>query len=198
MTKRSRSAGLWTYRREGGVAPPPPPPIFIAPPSIAPTSYILYVGDARGTIIGEMAGALESVTWAADGYGMASLVLPLSAALRYGPLLEFGNRALIEFSNGLAPWGGVVDVPRETTLGQMRVQMYEAGYLLTQLLTEAQALYLGSEARPAGSVLADLARRAGLDVGIVEVIGTEAAPVEAEFHYDSLAAAADKLRGLDA
>lgn len=192
------SAGFWTYRRTGSPALPAPPPVFIAPSSLTPASYILYVADASGTIIGEMAGSLESVSWATDGYGMATLILPLSAALAYGPLLEFGNQVLIEFTGGLPLWGGFIDVPRETTLGRMRLQMYEAGYLLTERLTEAQAVYLGSEARPATVIMADLARQAALGVGIEIVTREEAAPVEAEFHYDTLATAAERLRGLDA
>ena len=192
------SAGFWTYRRAGSPALPAPPPVFIAPSSLTPASYILYVADASGTIIGEMAGSLESVSWATDGYGMATLILPLSAALAYGPLLEFGNRVCIEFSNGLQPWGGVIDVPRETTLGRMRLQMYEAGYLMNHLLTDAQEVYLGSEARPAPAILVDLVSKSGLGVGLELAAREDGVPVEAEFHYDTLATAADKLRSLDA
>lgn len=194
------STGFWSYRRAGGGPTiEPPPPVFVAAAAALDTiSYVLYVGRADGTIIGEMAGALENVGWATDGYGMASLILPLDAALRYGPLLEFGNRVLVEFSGGLPPWGGVIDVPRETTLGQMRVQMYEAGYLMTQRLIGAQAVYLGSEARPAGAILLDLAAQAALPVETGLVASEEGPPVEAEFHYDNLAVAAERLRSLDA
>jgi hypothetical protein len=165
---------------------------------LSPTAYILYVANARGQVIGEMAGMLEAVSWTTDGYGMATLVLPLSAALTYGPLLEFGNRVVIEFSNGLPPWGGVIDVPRETTLGQLRVQMYEAAYTFNWRLTQRNALYLESDARPAAAVLVDLVRWAGLDVAIYEAAGQgDGAAVEVEFHYETLSAAADKLRGLD-
>jgi hypothetical protein len=155
------------------------------------------VGDRRGVVRGELSGLLENVTWGTDGYGMATLILSLPAALANGALLEFGNRAKIEFSNGLPPWGGVIDVPRETTLGQMRVQMYEAGYMLNWLLTEAQALYLEGDARPAAEILADLVTRSGLDMVFDGTAAGGGEPVEAEFHYETLAAAADKLRGLD-
>lgn len=193
------STGFWNYRR-GGAGPPiaPPPSVFNPPAALPRITYVIYVGRADGTVIGELAGALESVAWATDGYGMATLILPARAELpdAYGPLLEFGNRVCIEFTGGLPPWGGVIDVPRETTLGQTRVQMYEGGYLLTQVLTPGQALYIGSEARPAGAILRDLVGTAALGFGLSE-IGEEGAPVEAEFHYDTVAAAADKLRSLD-
>ena len=191
------ATGLWTYRR-GGTAPAPPPSVYNPPATLPVIDYIVYVADPNGTIVGEMAGALESVAWATDGYGMATLILPLGAALAYGPLLEPGNRVVIEFSGGLPLWGGVIDMPRETTLGRMRLQMYEAAYLMTQRLTEAQAVYVGSEARPAAVILADLVERAELGVGIEIVTREEAAPVETEFHYDTLATAAERLRGLDA
>lgn len=194
-----RATGLWVYKRaDGGEPSPPPPPIYVAPPSLSPVFYVIYVARQDGVIIGELAGQLESVAWATDGYGMAPLVMPLGAALRSGALLEFGGRVGIEFSNGLAPWGGVVDVPRETSLGVARSQFYEAVYMLNWLLTGPNDLYIGSEAAPAADILVDLVARAGLDVTIDATAAVGGEPVEVEFHYETLAQAADKLRGMDA
>ena len=193
------SSGFWTQRRAGGGPTiEPPPPVFVAPAALPPVAYVIYVARQDGVIIGELAGALESVAWGTDGYGMASLLLPLRSALLYGALLEFGNRVVIEFSNGLSPWAGVVDVPRETTVGTVRVQLYEAAYTLNWLLTEANALYLDSGARPAADTLVDLAAQAGLDVAFETTAAVGGEMVEAEFHYETLAQAAEKLRGMDA
>ena len=192
-----RATGFWNYRR-GGSSPPAPPPVFVAAPSLSPVSYVVYVGDRGGTIIGELAGMLESVSWATDGYGMASLVMPLQDALRAGPLLGFGNRVFIEFSNGLAPWGGVVDAPRETTLGQMRLQFYEAAYLLNWRLTPRMAVYTGSEARPAADVLLDLVRPSGLALSYDFAAAEGGAVGDVEFHYDTLAVAGQRLRDVGA
>ncbi len=191
------AAGLWIGRRAGGGATPPaPPPVYIAPPSLSPSSYVVYVGNQSGLVIGELAGALESVTWAVDGYGTAALILPTDAPA-YQHLLAYGNRVFIDFSNGLPPWGGVIDVPRETTLGQTRVQMYEATYLLGWDWTGPQS-YTAERQRPAGAVLADLVGRSMLDieVGALGDDAGEAVPVE--FDNESLLSAAEKLRGLDA
>ncbi len=195
-----RSTGLWSYRRPvgGGGTPPPPPFVFVAPPLLPPVEYVLYVADRTGTVIGELVGALGAVTWSSDGYGMSSLALSPASAARYGSLLDFGRRAQIEFSGGLAPWGGFIDVPRETTRGLVTAHLYEAGYALNWLLTGPQDLYLESEARPAAEILADLVRRSGMDIGLDVTLAGGGPPVEAEFHYETLAAAAEKLRGLDA
>ncbi len=193
-----RSAGFWTYRRGGETPFVAPPPIYVAQPSLSPVSYVVYVGNRRGTIIGELAGQLDTPTWATDGYGMAAMTLPLQAAMAAGPLLEFGNRIYIEFSNGLAPWGGVLDVPREVTLGQIRLQFYEAAYMLNWRLTPRMAMYTGSEARPAADVLLDLVEPTGLIVGYDLTAAAGGESVDVEFHLDSLSTAAQKLRDVDA
>jgi hypothetical protein len=193
-----RFTGFWQQRRQGSegtfVAPPP---VFLARPLLQPIDYVVYIGDRRGTVIGELAGHLESVTWSTDGYGMASMILPLRDAFAAGPLLEFGNRVYIELSGGLQPWGGVVDVPRETTLGQMRLQFYEAAYTLNWRLTPRMAMYSGSEAAPAASILADLVGRADLVAGIDISAAAGGQPVDVEFHLDTLATAGQRLRDVD-
>ena len=76
-----RFTGFWQQRAKDGeetfVAPPP---VFLARPLLQPIDYVVYIGDRRGTVIGELAGHLESVTWSTDGYGMASMILPLRDA----------------------------------------------------------------------------------------------------------------------
>lgn len=192
-----RSTGLWVYRRGAGAPTPPPAAAFVVAPELRPIRYVCYVGDASGRLIGEFAGALESVAWVVDGYGMAAMILSLQAAVAVAGLLEFGNRVLIEFDNGMQPWGGVVDVPRETTRATVRVQLYEAGYLLGWRLTPAVASYMGEQARPAADILGDLVRRSGLDIEVALPAGEPGRPVEVEFGYQKLAAAAETLRGLD-
>lgn len=198
MAKRS-AAGLWVGRHSGdtggGGTPAAPPPIYVAPPSLDPGSYVVYVGDREGVIIGELAGALESVVWAADGYGTAALVLPTDAP-SYAHLLQYGNRALIDFSNGLPLWGGVIDPPRETRLGQTRVQLYEAAYTLSWDWTGEAAAYAGDRLYPAAQVLAGLVRDSHLDIAI-DPLAADGERVSVQFNNESLLSAAEKLRGLE-
>jgi hypothetical protein len=112
----ARSSGLWVYKQSSGggwPAQPPPPAVYTRPPLVPMTQYVAYVADRRGVILGELQGALESVSWKADGYGTAAMILAPAAARVVAPLLEYGNRVLIEFDNGLPAWGGVIDPPRE-------------------------------------------------------------------------------------
>lgn len=195
----ARSAGgLWIGRRAGGGGEtlPTVPPVYIAPPSLSPSSYVVYVGNRSGLVIGELSGALESVTWAVDGYGTAAMILPTDAP-DYQHLLAYGNRVFIDFSNGLPPWGGVIDVPRETTLGQTRVQMYEATYLLGWDWTEPLS-YTAERQLPVGAVLADLVGRSSLDIEVGPLDDDTGEAAAVEFDNESLLAAAEKLRGLDA
>lgn len=196
---RRTAAGLWIGRRagEGGSGTPAaPPPIYIAPPSLEPWSYVVTVADHRGLVIGELAGALESVTWAVDGYGTAALILPTDAPA-YQHLLAYGNRVFIDFSNGLPPWGGVIDVPRETTLGQTRVQLYEATYLLGWDWVGPTS-YTVDRTAAVGVVLAELVRESMLDIDAAAPASSTGEVVPVEFDNESLLAAAAKLRGLDA
>lgn len=192
-----RSTGLWTYRRAGG-ATPPPPATFVPAAGRRPVGYVCYVADASGLFIGELHGELEAVTWAADGYGMASMTLPPTSLLVPAPLLEFGNRVLIEFDNGMTPWGGLIDVPRESRTGSVRVQFYEAGYLFNWRLTAAEAVYADDRTRPAAEILGELVVDGGLDMEVATAAGERGEHVEVTFYYETLSSAADTLRGLDA
>lgn len=193
-----RSGGLWIVNRTEGGDPPyvPPPFTLVTEPELRPAQYVVYVADHEGTLIGELQGALEAVAWRVDGYGTASMVLAPETAADAPWLLEFGNRVLIEFDNGLPPWGGVIDPPREMTTAQARVQMYEAAYMLSWRLTGRQASY---SATAAEAVIADLVRDA--DVGIEAEGSTRPGgggePVSVSFTYETALAAVGRTRDLD-
>ena len=197
MTRRSN--GLWVYNRpDGGAQPAPPPAVFHDPTRLSSADYVIYVADPTGQVIGELTGALESVTWAIDGYGMATIVIALPAVLASGRLLRFGNRVAIEFANGLPVWGGVIDVPRETAAGSVRVQLYEAAYLLGWRLTGDNDTYLDADARPAANILVNLVGAAFRDMSFDVGAARGGPPVQTEFHYMTLKAAAEQLRSIDA
>ena len=193
-----RSTGLWSYPPAAGGSPPAPPPVLVVVGELRPVGYVCYVADASGEFIGELSGQLESVTWAADGYGMASMTLPSSVLLGSAALLEFGNRVLIEFDNGMAPWGGLIDVPRESSVSWVRAQFYEAGYLFNWRLTPPAVAFTGFGELPAARVLGRLVAQSGLDIDVAGPAGEPGDPVGVEFYYETLAAAASTLRGLDA
>ena len=195
----ARSSGLWAYKRNSGggwPAQPPPPAVYTRPPLVPMTQYVAYVADRRGVILGELQGALESVSWKADGYGTAAMILAPAAARVVAPLLEYGNRVLIEFDNGLPAWGGVIDPPREANTSQMRVQFYEAAYMLTWRVLE-RFVFGGATGRAATALVNIVA---AADVGIGTNYATAAAgPVyEGEYLQETALAMIDRVRGLDA
>ena len=191
-----RSGGFWIYNRTESGDPPYSPPAFTlaAPPLIAPAQYVVYVADHDGTIIGELQGALESVAWRVDGYGTAAMLLAPETVEDTPWLLEYGNRVLIEFDNGLELWGGVIDVPQELATGQVRVQMYQATFMLSWRLTPRHAAYSGYTA---GAVISDLVQGAavGIEAGAPRVSADE--PINATFVYEPVLTAVGKARDLD-
>ena len=193
-----RNGGLWLYNRTEGGDPPyvPPPFTLTVPAAIPPAQYTIYVGDHEGAIIGELQGALDSVAWRVDGYGTAALLLAPETVEDAPALIEFGNRVLIEFDNGLPPWGGVIDPPLEMATGQARLQLYQAAYMLTWRLTPRAASY---EALAAAAVIADLVAAAelGIDAGNTLPADEQDEPLSVSFTYETVAAAVGKARELD-
>lgn len=189
----SRGAGFWTYRR-GGATLPAPPFTFTAAPLVPFGEAVIRVGDATGRLIGQLFGRLEAVSWHADGYGAATLLLPPSALVDVPRLLEFGNRVRIDFTHGLQPWAGVIDPPREVADGVLRLQMYEPGYLLEQRLTPRRLEFYGN-AGPLGAAR-DLLKRT--DAGWrVEIAGDDAAGVTADFAFARVLDALLELRQVE-
>lgn len=158
---------------------------------------VVRVANPDGLLLGQLFGSLESVTWRADGYGTAALLLSAAVATESAYLLEVGNRVRVDFDNGLPPWGGLVDLPAETAGGVTRVQLYEAGSLLGQTLTPRSVLYDADNQAAAGSIMWGLLKRSPVALE-GRTPRSEGPVVSAAFVFETLLSAFAKLRDLDA
>jgi len=197
---RNRAAGLWVGRRATeGVEPPAPAFSMQIGRPFASTRYLITVADRDGRVIGELWGQLEGVNWRMDGYGQAALLAPPDLARDRPWLIEHGNRVLIEFENGLEPWGGVIDLPRETSAYSARVQMYQAAYVFNWRLLAQDAHYRGEWSNQAAHILRSLVYfRGDMNVYAEPISGEEGPTVDVTFgQEESVASAAGRLRDLD-
>lgn len=83
---------------------------FPAPAGVVVTALI---GDANGRVLAEIRPFIQSVAWRRSRPSKVQIDLARSDAGLVEAYLRFGNRLYLEFDNGLPPWGGVIDDPRE-------------------------------------------------------------------------------------
>lgn len=70
--------------------------------------------------------AIAYVAWRHNRTGQAQLALPYTDPNCNKNLLRYGNRALIQFGNGLPNFGGVIDVPMQQTNVGVSFAVYTA------------------------------------------------------------------------
>lgn len=137
-----------------------------------------------GEAVGEMRPHISEVTWRHNDFGRVKFSLATSVATK--KLLQFGNRMLIEFDNGLPNWGGVIDVPRDWRGGEVECTAYGGEYLLSLRRTD-RGRYFSSA--PVGTIAQKLVNEAnairdtGLTVGEVWPGGDLHSP---EYHFKNL------------
>lgn len=201
MARRS-GGGFWISEDgTGGAAPPSPPFTHVVPGLIKRGKAVIRIGDPQGRVIGQLFGRIDSVSSRADGYGGATILFPSAVLREYRGLLEFGNRLRIDFNNGLLPWVGVIDVPRELSGGMVRVQAYEPAYLLSQRLTRRAASFAADSGYDVQTVSRLLVQRLeGRPLDVFESRGGRApaaTPLAVEFSFETVLDALDALRDID-
>lgn len=193
-----RATGLWVYANDASVVVEPPGQTFVAQPVAAFSHYLVRVGRPDGFIIGELRGALEVVSWRTDGYGMATIAVPSSSILSAPELFQFGNMVRIDFDNGLRPWIGVMDPPREVLFNAVRVEMYEASYMFSWRLTPPQSSETSFEGATAATLVNELVRAAGLSFPMaMDSIHLGGPPVDIVFDREVVLAAIGRVQELD-
>jgi hypothetical protein len=100
--------------------------------------------DRRGARLAEIEPAWDLVSWRLNGVGMARFSLPYSDPKCTPDNLQFGNRLLVEFSNGLPDWGGVIDVPRRRDAYGVTITAYTGEQLLNWRVT-AKGRYFAAQ-----------------------------------------------------
>ena len=167
------------------VTPEGRPPVLLAPDAAgtAAAEVLVLVGDQGGRLLGELRCDLAGVAWKLNNYGQARLTMARADGTARPELLQFGNRMLIQFGNGLPDWGGVIDTPRQWSNGKIAVVAYSGEYLLTWRIT-GRGRYFNQVT--AGEIFRALLREAkpvGVDAGTVWMGGTLHSP---DYHLRGL------------
>lgn len=138
-------------------------------PAPAPLMRLL-VGDNTGNLLAEYRPQVNAVSWELSAPGQMSFVM--RAADVREEYLQFGNRVLLQFDNGLPDWGGVLTNSREWR-PDGSIEFAAAGLLeaMRWRLTPLTKSYTGT----ADEIIADLTSNVAnfvsgqLDKGTIEV-----------------------------
>jgi len=174
-----------------GVALPPLPAS-----SVVSAHVQVLVARPNGQVLGELRTRLDSVSWKHRGVGGTAFPVGRRSAQFDEEMLRFGNRVLVQFSNGLPNWGGVIASPRPWEVAGIEVTVMQAKWLLSRRKTTWARQFGGATA---GTVFESLIREAngryplGLALGAVPLGG---AGYDLEFNGEFLADVFDDLVGL--
>lgn len=156
----------------------------------------LKIYDKTGASIGEFKDAeFLSALWRLGNTGDARYRFSPKGAKATRSNLRPGNRALIQFGDGLPDWGGVLDWPINLGSGQdIDVRFYEADRLLDWRVTNQNEVFSSTVA---GSIISTLVQNAnaayatGIFMGDVYSGGTAQTR---DYHYLPLLEAIRKLK----
>ncbi len=160
-------------------------PLFIETAALDTTARVL-VADRTGRILAEVEPQVGPLSWRLNGVGKATLTFAKSDPKASEDYLQFGNRVLIQFANGLPDWGGVIDPPRNWTESSIRVTAYSGEYLLGWRQTDRGRYF---DSATVGYIFQQLIAEAnavaasGVTVGTVWDAGSAHSP---EYHFANL------------
>jgi hypothetical protein len=169
--------------------PPPPPPLYGEP--VARPVLLALVGGRDGRVLAELQLSIDRLSWELGGPGKAQL------AIAPGPRvtehnLQYGNRVLVRFDNGLPDWVGVITGPREWQYGALRL---EAAGLLKALNWRSTPAQLPYDGMTADSIIDAL-------LSYVPALRVASAPagtvsVSVEYHFANVGRAVEQLLAVE-
>lgn len=147
----------------------------------------VFVADKTGKLIGEMQPDLNTIAWRLNKVAKIDPVLSRNDGKATRDMMRFGNRMLIQFSNGLPNWVGVFDPPRQwTPRKEIKFTVYSAEAILGWRQTDKERVFDGATVGFVYRTLIDEAnalRRTGIEVGDVWMGGSSLA---FELHYANI------------
>jgi len=84
-----------------------------------------------GTSPVEISPQIERVTWPLNQTGQAKMYMPYTDPLCTPDHLRLGNRVYMRFENGLPPFGGVIDLPRQRRTNGIAFTVYTGDRILS-------------------------------------------------------------------
>jgi hypothetical protein len=165
-------------------AMPSPPP---TPPGSDRNFILFRVADRAGRFIAELEPQVGPMSWRLNGVGQITFSLAASDPKAIEDYLQFGNRVLLQFSNGLPEWGGVIDTPRKWTAdGRIECTAYSGEHLLSYRQTDQGRYFSAATVGKIYQALileANAVAQTGITVGTVWTGGDGHSP---EYHYHNL------------
>lgn len=149
-----------------------------------------------GQPLTEIEPEVEAVSWRLNDIGTAVFALAWTDSKCTKSNLQYGNRVLFQFENGLPDWGGVIDPPRTIGEGVVRVNAYTSERLLQHRYTGKNHTFTSTAAGAIYRALLQAADRTEslyIDLGNIFQTGTVR---DAEYHYNPLLEAIKELARL--
>ena len=158
------------------------------------------VFDRHNTLLTEIEPVWDSIAWRLNNVGRAKFFMPYSDPKCTPDNLKLGNRIYCDFDDGLSPFGGIIELPRNRDSNGVKVIAYTGERLLDWRRTPKGRYFAQQQA---GYIYRTLINEEnatwplGIDVGSV-YRGGDARTLEYHFH-DILARFKDlaKLTGFD-
>ena len=144
------------------------------------------VGNKLGTTIAELSPDIGTVSWRLNKVGVVDFSIAVTDPKATEDNLKYGNRVLIEFSNGLPGWGGVIDPPRKWDGSNIVCRAYSGAYLFDYRITDKGRYFSGASA---GTIFQSLIQETnavedtGVDIGNIYTGGSGHSP---SYHYKNL------------
>lgn len=185
MATRLTGFGLAVSKTHAAKATSGRPRQLLAPNALGtgPAALEILAGNQFGRVLGELRPELTGAAWKLNNYGQARLTMSRADALAREDILQFGNRLLIQFDNGLPAWGGVIDTPRRWRDGQVEVVAYSGEWLLGTRITDRGRYFSQATAGQVFRALIEEAVPFGVRVGEVWLGGGFHGP---DYHLDDL------------
>ncbi len=167
---------------------PGAPLVIAAKPTSAPliptptaTGVVVraLVADLNNQIIGRIYPYIDRVVWRLGKIGQVAAVLARTDPGLTEEMVQFGRRVILEFSNGLPNWGGLIEPSRDWGAAQVGLTFYSGEQLLKMRQTSKNRKFkLSSVGFIGKSVLseADAILPSGLSVGEIWMGGGQHSP----------------------
>jgi hypothetical protein len=146
----------------------------------------VIVGDKAGSQLAELSADIGPISWRLNKVGKVTFSLAVTDPKATQDNLKYGNKLLIQFSNGLPNWGGVIDPPRKWDGSRISVTAYTAAYLFKYRITGKNKTFSGATV---GAIFQALINETnadedtGVQIGSIYAGGTGHGP---EYHYKNL------------
>lgn len=163
-------------------------PLFVVISSLerAGVSILFLIGDQSGRVTAQLQANIQRASWRFNAVGQMVFAVTRSNEKLQEEYLRFGNRVMLQFDNGLPPWGGIIGNQVEWNDNEVVFQAYSGEELLFRRLTARRRQFYNDTVGAIALALlaeADATAPVGVRPGSIWSGGTGHYP---EYHYKSL------------